>query len=135
MIEELFARLITVNDLKLVTLVSGLPCCGLIISCDQTATKVAVAESECAQKASAITGFNPSNPTNVESKIGKGAAYGAVSGAAPGEITSSRSRKVVAGAAIGAAAVVRIMPLAKDPEGFQRIVAQMETVKISTLWE
>ena len=92
------------NNLKLVTLVSGLLCCSLITSCDQSATKMAAAESECAQKASAITGFNPSNPTNVESKVGKGAAYGAVSGAALGAITSSRSRKVVAGAAIGAAA-------------------------------
>ena len=32
-------------------------------------------------------------------------------------------------------AVLRIMPHAKDPERFQRIVAQMETVKISTLSE
>ncbi len=92
------------NNLKVIMLVSGLICCGLITSCDQSATKMAAAESECAQKASAITGFNPSNPTNVESKVGKGAAYGAVSGAALGAITSSRSRKVVAGAAIGAAA-------------------------------
>ncbi|MFC1695716.1 hypothetical protein ACFL1C_06280 [Pseudomonadota bacterium] len=89
---------------KVVTLVAGLLCCGLIVSCDQSADKMAAAESECAQKATTISGFNPANPPSTKSEAGKGAAYGAVGGAALGAITGSNSRKVLGGAAVGAAA-------------------------------
>ena len=84
-----------------VLLITGLLCCGLLVSCDQSAAKRDAAISECERVASNITGFDPSNPPSEKSKVGKGAAYGAASGAAVGAISSGN---VVGGAAIGAAA-------------------------------
>ena len=49
------------------------------IAADRAAT-----EADCSQLASARSGYDPSSPTSGKSSVGKGAAIGAVTGAAVG---------------------------------------------------
>ena len=76
----------------------------MTVACGPSPEDMAAADLECRQLASARTGYDPSNPDGGKSAVGKGAAIGAVGGAALGAITSKKSKKVVQGAAIGAAA-------------------------------
>jgi len=87
-----------------VSLVFGLIFLCMAVACGPSAEDMAAKDQECSQLASARSGYDPSNPEGSKSAIGKGAAIGAVSGAALGAITSKKSKKVVQGAAIGAAA-------------------------------
>ena len=87
-----------------VSIVLGLTCLCMTVACGPSTEDMAATDLECRQLASSRTGYDPSNPEGGKSAIGKGAAIGAVSGAAVGAITSKKSKKVVQGAAIGAAA-------------------------------
>ena len=88
-----------------VSIVLGLTCLCMTVACGPSTEDMAAADLECRQLASSRTGYDPSNPEGGKSAIGKGAAIGAVSGAAVGAITSKKSKKVVQGAAIGAGAL------------------------------
>jgi hypothetical protein len=87
-----------------VSLVFGMTFLCMTVACGPSTEDMAARDQECSQLASARTGYDPSNPEGSKSAVGKGAAIGAVGGAALGAITSSKSKKVVQGAAIGAAA-------------------------------
>ena len=76
----------------------------MTVACGPSAEDMAATDQECKQLASSRSGYDPSNPEGSKSAIGKGAAIGAVGGAAIGAVTSSKSKKVIQGAAIGAAA-------------------------------
>jgi len=76
----------------------------MTVACGPSAEDRAAADLECRQLATARTGYDPANPAGDKRSVGKGAAIGAVGGAALGAITSNKSKKVVQGAAIGAAA-------------------------------
>lgn len=82
----------------------GLCCAALLVSCGPTPEDKVAAESDCKQLASARSGYNPGSASSGKSNVGKGAAVGAVGGAAVGALTSNKSKKVVQGAAVGAAA-------------------------------
>jgi len=87
----------------LVTPVYALVFLCLAVSCGPSAEDRAAADLECQQLATARTGYDPANPAGDKRSVGKGAAVGAVGGAALGAITSSKSKNVVKGAAVGAA--------------------------------
>ncbi len=91
-------------------------CVGLIAACGPSPEDRVAADMQCSQYASTRTGYAPANPTGGKSSVGKGAATGAVGGAAIGAVTSKKSKKVVQGAAIGAAAGAGLTAL-KNNEG------------------
>jgi len=86
------------------SLAFGLTFLWTAVACGPSAEDRAAMELDCRQLATSRTGYDPANPTGGKSSVGKGAAIGAVGGAALGAITSNKSKKVVQGAAIGAAA-------------------------------
>jgi len=75
----------------------------MTLGCSQDSGNSVASEMECQQYASSRTGYQPAKPDS-GSSVGKGAAIGAVGGAAVGAATSKKSKKVVQGAAVGAAA-------------------------------
>jgi outer membrane lipoprotein SlyB len=82
-------------------------CCALLAGCKDSSEERAAAESQCQQLAASSTGFRPAAPAGADSTGGKGAAVGAVGGAAVGAATAKKgktSKKAVQGAAVGAAA-------------------------------
>ncbi len=81
--------------------------CALLAGCKDSSEERAAAESQCQQVASSLTGFRPAAPAGGDSTVGKGAAVGAVGGAAVGAATAKKgktTKKAVQGAAVGAAA-------------------------------
>jgi len=94
---------------------AGVFCLGLIVSCGPGSEDQVSAEIACSQYAASQSGYTPANPPGGGSTVGKGAAAGAIGGAAIGATTSNKGKKVVKGAAIGAAAGAGLGAL-KDSE-------------------
>ena len=88
----------------IIALGASLLCLPLVTACGDSSEERMAADAECAQIASAKSGYKPVNTAGSDSSVGKGAAIGAAGGAVVGAVSSKKSKDVAKGAAIGAAA-------------------------------